>query len=115
MAKLRQWIALCSFSVVGCVVFVLFFYTRKEPVSSVLLADDIQSRSYARNVEMKPVSHINYKQLNAKTLEIQEFIEARNNLSKLLNIKQQELGRLQCEVSYKWVISLVLVQRNSLQ
>lgn len=99
MAKLRQWIALCSFSVVGCVVFVLFFYTRKEPVSSVLLADDIQSRSYARNVEMKPVSHINYKQLNAKTLEIQEFIEARNNLSKLLNIKQQELGRLQCELA----------------
>lgn len=100
MAKLRQWIALCGFSVLGCVVFVSFLYARTSTNMSIGTSEDnIQARSILKQMDIKPVPRINYRNLDIKTPEIKEFIEARNNISRLLNLKQQELGRLQCEIA----------------
>ena len=93
--------ALCSFTVLGCFVFVFFFYSKtNRDISNFSIEDNLQARSIVKQTDVKPVTRINYRDLNVNTSEIKEFIEARNNISRLLNLKQQELGRLQCEVRF---------------
>ena len=36
--------------------------------------------------------------LESKDRELQEYIRQRNNISRLLNLKQQKIGQMECEV-----------------
>ena len=96
MAKLRQWIALCSFSVFGCFVFIFFFYSKtNRNIAAMSIKDGARAVVGLADAKLSnTVSRIH----TVNTPEIKELIEARNNISRLLNLKQQELGRLQCEV-----------------
>ena len=93
MAKLRQWIALCGCTVLAVVIFIFFFHHGNEFSYSV--RKDIHVKSIARQTSIKAMDAASSVQFAS----LKDFIETRNNLSRLLNAKQQELGKLQCEVN----------------
>ena len=84
--------------------FIFFFFAKTSRDVAIMSIKDGARADGARAVvgipdDVKlniPVIHKHNKDMP----EIQALIEARNNISRLLNLKQQELGRLQCEVRF---------------
>ena len=103
MAKLRQWICACA--VLAGLLF-LFLFIHGHRFSE---RQNVHERSILkhRTAEALHVLYDNNEVRNVLTFSPTEFIAARNNLSRLLNAKQQELGRLQCEVTYSLLYFII--------
>ena len=74
----RKIAAVVTFTVLMCV-FTLKMY----------ISNEITSFSGSQQVA-----------LESKDRELMEYIRQRNNISRLLNLKQQKIGQMECEVSY---------------
>ena len=65
-----------------------------------LVALKIYFLSY--NVDNLPLLQNGYGQLQGQTLFAGECIRQRNDMSKLLNLKQQQIGQMECEVGIRF-------------